>query len=132
MSGQENPNNGMHLFSRHKYTYVCSFCSKDQDQVQRLIAGPGGVYVCNECVALFVNESPEPPLDRLDHRCSFCGKAQSTVKWAKISSIGVVICDECVSLCKEILEEEQKTVRRPGDAGSGTSASNADSSSDSP
>src|SRR6185312_5940434 len=25
---------------------------KRHDQVQRLIAGPGGVYICNECVAL--------------------------------------------------------------------------------
>jgi len=30
----------------------CSFCGKAQKQVQRLIAGPGGVYICNECVAV--------------------------------------------------------------------------------
>ncbi len=29
----------------------CSFCSKKQQDVQKLIAGPG-VYICNECVAL--------------------------------------------------------------------------------
>jgi ATP-dependent Clp protease ATP-binding subunit ClpX len=46
-------------------TYRCSFCGKSQDQVQRLIAGPGGVY----------------------------------------------ICDECVDLCREIIEEEQSTVK---------------------
>jgi ATP-dependent Clp protease ATP-binding subunit ClpX len=33
-------------------TYRCSFCGKSQDQVQRLIAGPGGVYICDECVEL--------------------------------------------------------------------------------
>jgi ATP-dependent Clp protease ATP-binding subunit ClpX len=33
-------------------TYRCSFCGKTQDQVQRLIAGPGGVYICDECVDL--------------------------------------------------------------------------------
>jgi ATP-dependent Clp protease ATP-binding subunit ClpX len=32
--------------------YRCSFCGKNQDQVRRLIAGPGGVYICDECVAL--------------------------------------------------------------------------------
>ena len=32
----------------------CSFCGKHQDQVQRLIAGPG-VYICNECVHLCMN-----------------------------------------------------------------------------
>jgi hypothetical protein len=30
----------------------CSFCGKTQIQVERLIAGPGGVYICNECVRL--------------------------------------------------------------------------------
>jgi ATP-dependent Clp protease ATP-binding subunit ClpX len=32
--------------------YHCSFCGKNQDQVKRLIAGPGAVYICNECVEL--------------------------------------------------------------------------------
>jgi hypothetical protein len=30
----------------------CSFCGKTQVQVDRLIAGPGGVYICNECVVV--------------------------------------------------------------------------------
>ena len=29
----------------------CSFCGKHQDQVERIIAGPGA-YICNECVRL--------------------------------------------------------------------------------
>ena len=29
----------------------CSFCGKNQDQVKRLIAGPG-VYICDECIEL--------------------------------------------------------------------------------
>ncbi|WP_052891000.1 ATP-dependent Clp protease ATP-binding subunit ClpX [Thermogemmatispora carboxidivorans] len=33
-------------------TYRCSFCGKSQDQVQRLIAGPSGVYICDECIDL--------------------------------------------------------------------------------
>ena len=32
--------------------YRCSFCSKDQDQIKRLVAGPNGVYICDECVNL--------------------------------------------------------------------------------
>lgn len=31
--------------------YRCSFCGKNQDQVKRIIAGPG-VYICDECVEL--------------------------------------------------------------------------------
>ena len=32
--------------------YHCSFCGKGQEQVRRLIAGPGAVYICDECVEL--------------------------------------------------------------------------------
>lgn len=32
--------------------YQCSFCGKDQNMVKQLIAGPKGIYICNECVAL--------------------------------------------------------------------------------
>ena len=28
----------------------CSFCHKTQDQVRKLIVGPDGVYICDECV----------------------------------------------------------------------------------
>lgn len=28
----------------------CSFCNKSQNQVKKLIAGPAGVYICDECV----------------------------------------------------------------------------------
>lgn len=33
--------------------YRCSFCGKTQDQVRKLIAGPGsGIFICDECVEL--------------------------------------------------------------------------------
>src|SRR3989441_6094323 len=35
-----------------RISYTCSFCGKNQDQVRRLIAGPGAVYICDECVEL--------------------------------------------------------------------------------
>ena len=31
--------------------YTCSFCGKDQEQVHRMIAGPGGVAICDACIA---------------------------------------------------------------------------------
>ena len=30
----------------------CSFCNKTEDQVHKLIAGPNGVYICDECVEI--------------------------------------------------------------------------------
>src|SRR6056297_135233 len=39
----------------------CSFCGKSQDQVKKLVAGPG-VYICDECIEL-CNEIVEEELD---------------------------------------------------------------------
>ncbi|MFN5515373.1 MAG: ATP-dependent protease ATP-binding subunit ClpX [Cyanobacteriota bacterium] len=48
----------------------CSFCGKSQEQVRKLIAGPG-VYICDECVELCneildeeLLDAPEPPPQR--------------------------------------------------------------------
>ncbi len=30
----------------------CSFCNKAQSQVRKLIAGPAGVYICDECIEI--------------------------------------------------------------------------------
>ncbi len=30
----------------------CSFCNKAQDEVRKLIAGPNGIYICDECIEL--------------------------------------------------------------------------------
>ncbi len=30
----------------------CSFCNKTQNQVRKLIAGPAGVYICDDCVEI--------------------------------------------------------------------------------
>ena len=30
----------------------CSFCNRTENQVSKLIAGPEGVYICDECVAI--------------------------------------------------------------------------------
>lgn len=43
-------------------TVRCSFCGKTQDEVDRLIAGPG-VYICDECVELCVDIIDGAPQD---------------------------------------------------------------------
>ncbi len=46
--------------------YRCSFCGKGQEEVRRLIAGPGAVYICDECVQLCreIIEEEEAPAQR--------------------------------------------------------------------
>ena len=41
----------MSEIEKESESYVCSFCGKSQDQVAKLVAGPG-VYICDECVHL--------------------------------------------------------------------------------
>ena len=49
----------------------CSFCNKTQEQVRKLIAGPNGAYICDECLEIcsdIINEEFEDDevLDDLD------------------------------------------------------------------
>jgi ATP-dependent Clp protease ATP-binding subunit ClpX len=48
--------------------YRCSFCGKGQEEVRRLIAGPGAVYICDECVQLCreIIEEEEAPAARVE------------------------------------------------------------------
>ncbi len=40
------------MAGRNSDNIRCSFCNKTQDQVKKLIAGPAGVYICDECVEI--------------------------------------------------------------------------------
>ncbi|NMC26910.1 MAG: ATP-dependent Clp protease ATP-binding subunit ClpX, partial [Syntrophomonadaceae bacterium] len=41
----------MHKYGDEKGQLKCSFCGKTQEQVKKLVAGPG-VYICDECIEL--------------------------------------------------------------------------------
>lgn len=41
----------MFKFNDEKGQLKCSFCGKSQEQVRKLVAGPG-VYICDECIEL--------------------------------------------------------------------------------
>ncbi len=108
--------------------HTCSFCSKSPDQVQYLIAGPGSVYICDECIDLrrktledqSVVLSPNPdqntsPLPQTTHpnatsqtpnNCSFCGKHQVQVQRLVAGPGGFFICSECIDLHRKIIEDQ--------------------------
>lgn len=51
------------MMGRKRIDQRCSFCGKTQDQVNRLVAGPG-VFICDQCVALcseIISEGPPSP-----------------------------------------------------------------------
>lgn len=41
----------------------CSFCGKTQEQVRKLIAGPNGTYICDECVEICAEICAEESAD---------------------------------------------------------------------
>ena len=43
----------------------CSFCHKSEDQVRKLIAGPDGVFICDECIGI-CSEIMEEELAKYD------------------------------------------------------------------
>lgn len=45
----------------------CSFCNKTQAQVRKMIAGPNGTYICDECIGI-CSEIIEEELDYNDNR----------------------------------------------------------------
>lgn len=43
---------GLEVYGDNDGSFIsCSFCGKTQDQVKKIVAGPG-VYICNECIDL--------------------------------------------------------------------------------
>src|SRR5262249_26871238 len=66
--------------------YHCSFCGKSQDQVHRLIAGPGAVFICDECVDLcrqIIEDESAPPVSTgraTDRFARFTERARKVVQ----------------------------------------------------
>jgi hypothetical protein len=107
----------------------CTFCGKRQNQVRKLIAGPG-VYICGGCVTLArhviadgvtVTTERGPihavPGQQPGARCNFCGKQRDQVAaqagipvpaTGKLDAGHAVICDQCLDLCDEIITDEER------------------------
>ncbi len=111
--------------------HVCTFCGQPQNQVQKLIAGPG-VFICDRCIALAHeamanresrrNEWAELSENVIDEKakCDFCGQRtrkvdhmiiglaflSSTTKRRKFQRGPYArICNDCLDLCDRILAE---------------------------
>lgn len=108
---------------------ACSFCGKPRESAGKLIAGPGGVAICDACAAkagrvLTTGKVAATPLSAIKPApqsaaaapagavvtCSFCGKDRQQVEGlamaAGTTTAGVTICTECVALCAEIVNED--------------------------
>ena len=76
--------------------YRCSFCGKAQHEVRRLIAGPGSVYICDECVELcreiIEEDEPtrpgQPRARRLSEGATFIQREEG---WYQLLKDGVLV-----------------------------------------
>jgi ClpX C4-type zinc finger len=105
---------------------ACSFCGKQQNEVRKLIAGPG-VYICDPCIDLAENvigsghradtelgTMNSVPAEQTGVRCTFCGKERFQVaRMAIVPEVAVqrtsaspAMCSQCLELCNEIITEE--------------------------
>lgn len=90
---------------------ACSFCGAPRRELDKLLAAPGNVFVCNGCVerarkGLVAHERD----DRA--RCSFCTNDRT----ARYEENGTVICEPCIELCERLLatDEPRRTAMRRG------------------
>jgi hypothetical protein len=95
-----------------KHNLICTYCGRTEEQVSKLIAGPG-VFICDACVALaqqtIIGSLPPASRDSLalapEHakaRCSFCRKRRRADRRLLVSS-AANICSECLHACQQIL-----------------------------
>ena len=62
---------------------TCSFCNKDRTQVNKLIAGSGDVYICNECIDICsdtIHQTPresKQPIFDITEQIVYCAILQN-------------------------------------------------------
>jgi hypothetical protein len=83
---------------------ACSFCGAPRRELDKLLAAPGHVFVCDGCVTRARRELRAHP-DAA--RCSFCGKDAA----AYHEENATVICDACVEVCERVLSSTDEPAR---------------------
>ncbi len=61
-----------------RQNFFCSFCGKAQKQVRKMISGPSGVYICDECIELCAEL-----VDEMDKDESFRTEDESEINLLK-------------------------------------------------
>lgn len=94
-------------------TMRCSFCSKSDSEVRKMIAGPG-VYICDECVDIcqeIVNEDVQTGLSKPVHPspsysgyvCSLCRIVNPAEQVTIIRQKKEVVCQACIDAILETI-----------------------------
>ena len=84
---------------------VCTFCRRTDQEVAKLIAGPG-VFICERCVAAAMTAHAPftPSRDGSRTRCAFCRKTASATRRV-LAGLKANICSDCAGVCRQIVAD---------------------------
>jgi hypothetical protein len=103
---------------------ACSFCGAPRRELDKLLAGPGPVFICGGCVqlaaALVGGTGTSPTMRRVDvdrdATCSFCGNPSAIGGvMAEATAGSPRICAGCMGVCERILSDpkpDRPVIRR--------------------
>lgn len=86
----------------------CSFCGQTQNQVEKIVIGPGAYSICTECIDICNEIAAKGSQGKAwmiyRPQCSFC-KAEEKEAERLIPGPDVCICRECLNICAEVRDE---------------------------
>ena len=83
--------------------HACSFCGKAQKLVERLIAGPGNVFICDECARLCQQIITDEPASAALRAASPPFTADEIEKLASLLERGILTQDEFDAKKRQLL-----------------------------
>jgi hypothetical protein len=96
---------------------ACSFCGAPRRELDKLLAGPGPVFICGGCVGRAAGVIAGGPLDGTgmhrvdaedDPTCTFCGNGGATAgPMAEADDGSPRICASCSSTCQRIVRDDK-------------------------
>lgn len=97
-----------------RVAFACSFCQRDKGMAGLLVAGPGGIFVCDQCIAAGATAlAAGTPIGTVQvvtgTACSFCGRVTEVTARPGTPSVG--ICRECVTVAQQIVSAQDRAGR---------------------
>lgn len=94
---------------------ACSFCGAPRRALDKLLAGPGPVFVCDACVERAARVVAGDDTDTLHHvpveddaTCSFCGNGSAIGgAMAEHADGRPRICGRCTATCEKLLRDDK-------------------------
>ena len=84
---------------------ACSLCGAPRRDLDKLLAAPGRVFICDACV---LRAQTDSRAHDTAHNCSFCGLPATT----GFAEGDIFICDHCIATCARMLDRSDNEPKR--------------------